>query len=303
MTPELPSSVALDVSTAATAIDSLLHPQAALIRSLLQPQPLGTTRPSILIDDEENIAQALAAGIAIRSIFLSDDAALSDRLRRQLPTTAHHYTVARRTCKKLFGNERLSRIFAIAEAPAAHTLDELSCTGRDFVVLDGIGISGNIGAIIRTSAAMAVGGVALVNTQSVDLFDRRLIRASRGHVFSLPVVVTTTDELLDFCTTRDWPLVVTTPIAHEPLDEASSSRPIVIVFGAEKSGCSPRLAAAATRRIAIPTSAAVQSLNVAAAAAIALYGRYPFNSARLRRNECVAYADPPHQTHERTSSS
>jgi 23S rRNA (adenosine1067-2'-O)-methyltransferase len=287
MTRELPSPVAFDASTDSNAIDSLLHPQSALIRSLLQPPAAGTTRQSILIDDEENIGQALAAGITIRSIFLSEDAALSDGLRRRLPTTAHHYTVGRRTCKKLFGNDRLSRIFAIADAPPARTLDELSCSGRDFVVLDGIGISGNIGAIIRTSAAMAVGGVALVNTQSVDLFDRRLIRASRGYLFSLPVVATTADELIDFCMARDWPLVVTTPTARESLDALSSSRPIAVAFGAEKSGCSRQLAAAATRRIAIPTSAAVQSLNVAAAAAIALYGRYPFNSARLRRNECV----------------
>lgn len=303
MTRASPSSLALDGPTETSSIDSLLHPQAALIRSLLRPSTDGATRRSILIDDEENIRQALAAGLAIRSIFRSDDAALSAGLRRQLPATAHHYTVARRTCKKLFGNDRLSRIFAIADAPSAHTLDELSCSGRDFVILDGIGISGNIGAIIRTSAAMAVGGVVLVNAQSVDLFDRRLIRASRGHLFRLPVVTTTAAELIDFCSAHELPLLVTTPRADESLSRISSSRPVAIVFGAEKTGCSRELAEAATLRVAIPTNAAVQSLNVAAAAAITLYGRYPFNSARLQENECAAHVDPPHQAHERASSS
>lgn len=278
MPPASTTPFALDDTS---LVDSLRHPQAAAIRSLLAPSA-EAGRHSILIDDEDNILRAVDAGITIRSVLNSDCTTFSDNLRRRLPSTARHYTVARRTCKKLFGNDKVSRVFAVADAPPPHSLDALFSTGRDIVVLDGIGISGNIGAIIRTSVAMAAGGIALVNTRAADLFDRRVIRASRGLLFALPLVTTTTEELIDFCSRHDRPLLVTAPAGQRSLDEIPSSQPAAMVFGAEKSGCSRQLADAATLRVTIPTTAAVESLNVAAAAAIALHSRYRFNSARLQ---------------------
>jgi TrmH family RNA methyltransferase len=263
-------------------IDSLRHPQSATIRSLLTLSA-ETARHSILVDDEDNILRALNAGIAVRSIFQSDSVTLSDDLRQRLPSTARHYTVARRTCTKLFGNDKVSRVFAVADSPPPQSLDALSATERDIVVLDGISIAGNIGAIVRTAVALAAGGIALVNTRAADPFDRRVIRASRGFLFALPLVTTTTEELIDFCSMHDRPLLVATPAGERSLDEIPSSRPAAMVFGSEKASCSRQLADAATLRVTIPTIAAVESLNVAAAAAITLHSRYRFNSARLHK--------------------
>jgi len=271
--------ISTDAPADASVVDSLQHPLAATIRSLLSPPPGSSISRSILIDDEDNILRALAAGIAVRAVFRAGDVALSERLRRL--ATASHHTIARRTCKKLFGNDKISRVFAVADRPRPQALDALARSGRDIVVLDGIGIAGNIGAVIRTSAAMAVGGVALVGTQTVDPFDRRVIRASRGFVFALPLVTTTPTELVEFCATHELPLLVTTPVAAASLDALSAPRPVAIVFGAERRGCSRQLEDAATFHVTIPMSTAVQSLNVAAAAAIALYSRFRFNRARL----------------------
>ena len=280
MTHASTSEDALDSRSDSSVVDSLLHPQAVLIRALLQSKPT-KAGDLILVDDVENIVQARRAGLIIRSVFRSEDAALGAGLLQQLPSNVARYQVAWRTCKKLFGNERVSRVFAIVEAPPSRSLDTLLPLRRDIVVLDGIGISGNVGAIVRTGSAMGIGGIVIVNADGANVFDRRVIRASRGHVFGLPVIVAPADELVRFCAVHRVRLVVTQPRAGTSIDAISSEpRPLAIVLGGEKRGPSPALVAAATRRLEIPMGGSVESLNVAAAAAIALYCRHGFHHGR-----------------------
>jgi TrmH family RNA methyltransferase len=276
------TSPPLDPERESSAVDSLLHPQAVLIRRLLTPSDRREMGGLILIDDRENIVQAIRTGVTIRSVFYSSDTALCADMRQAVPPTVAIYTVLRRTCKKLFGNEKASRIFAIAEKPSPQSLDVLSATRRDIVVLDGIGIAGNIGAIIRTASAMGVGGIVIVNADDLEIFDRRVIRASRGHVFGSRVVKATVKDLIQLCTVRRMPLLVTMPRSGAPVSRISSlPGPLAIVYGGEKEGCSASLLEAANLRVEIPMTPNAESLNVAAAAAITLYCRYPFNSDRL----------------------
>ena len=259
-------------------VDSLMHPQAVMIRELLTRSDVEASDRAIVIDDDENILQALGAGIAIRSVFHSGDATVSSALRRQLPAHASVYEVAKRTCKKLFRNHKISRVFAIAEAPPNPTLESLASIPRDIVVLDQVNIAGNIGAIIRTSLAMGVGAVVLLNADRVNLHDRRLIRASRGYRFAIPVVSATTAELIRLCQRSGRPLAVAIPRSATPVDEIQSlSQRLAIVFGGEKSGCSQALIDAASLAFTIPVNPAVESLNVSTAAAMTLYCRFGFN--------------------------
>jgi 23S rRNA (adenosine1067-2'-O)-methyltransferase len=232
----------------------------------------------ILIDDEENILQALDAGVEIRSLYYSGGEILSKDLTSRLPADTKIYEVARRTCKKIFENDKVTRVFAIAHTPVRRHLNDLLVIPRDLVALEDLTISGNIGAIIRTSLAFGVGGIILLNADPVDMYDRRIIRASRGHIFSLPVVTATTDEFVLFCKENDLPLVVMAADAEHLIGEAISlSRPLVIIFGSEKDGCSPLLMNAATLQVQIPILSRVESLNVSTAAGIMLYNRLWFN--------------------------
>ena len=258
-------------------VDSLLHPLAILIRQALA-LPSRIEHNLILIDDEENILQALDAGVEIHSLYSSGDEMLSPQLRRKLPSGMSVHEIARRTCKKLFENDKVSRVFAIARTPAPRRLDNLLETSRDIVALEDLTISGNIGAIIRTSLAFGAGAIVLLNAHPADVYDRRLIRASRGHVFSLPVVTATTEEYIEFCQQRQIPiLVMAVQGDHEIQDVASLASRLMIVFGSEKDGCSEALTNAATLRVQIPTDAKVESLNVSTAAGIMLYSRVWFN--------------------------
>ena len=263
-------------------IDSLLHPLALPIRQLLTRSGRQELN-QILIDDEENILQALAAGVEIHSLYHSGER-LSNVLMQKLPSNVMVHEVTRRTCKKLFENDKVSRVFAIAHQPPPLDLERLATVPRDIVALENLTIAGNIGSIIRTSVALGAGGVVLLNADPVDIYDRRIIRASRGYIFSLPIVTATTAGLINFCRRNGLPMLVMVARAENFLDKvASFSKRLVIIFGSEKDGCSQALMDAATLQVRIPTNPSVESLNVSTAAGIMLYNRNWFNNSLIRK--------------------
>jgi tRNA G18 (ribose-2'-O)-methylase SpoU len=258
-------------------VDSLNHPLAGPIRQLLTRTGRRELN-RILIDDEENILQALEAGVEIESIYYAGGETISETLRRKLTPGATIHEVAKRTTKKLFENDKISRIFAIAETPKPRGLEELKSIKGDVVVLEDLSISGNIGNIIRTSLALDVGGMILLNMDPLDLYDRRLIRASRGYLFSLPIMISSAAEFLEYCKTSRETLLVMAMKAEKSVEEiASIPERLLIVFGSEKEGCSPQIEAAATMTARIPLNERVESLNVSAAAGITLFQRIRFN--------------------------
>lgn len=261
-------------------VDSLNHPLAGPIRKLLTREgrrELG----QILIDDEENILQAIEAGVEIDSLYYAGEEVVSDTLRKKLTAGATIHEVAKRTTKKLFENDKISRIFAIAQTPKPIGLEALKSIQKDVVVLEDLSISGNIGNITRTSLALGIGGILLLNMDPIDLYDRRLIRASRGYLFSLPMITASTSDFLDYCKKNNETLLVMDMNADKTIDDiASIPNRMFIAFGSEKEGCSPEIESAATMKARIPISERVESLNVSASAGITLYSRSKFNQAR-----------------------
>src|SRR5215475_12824854 len=85
-------------------VDSLLHPQALIIRQLLT-RPGRIELNKILIDDEENIFQAVEAGVDIEAVYYAGDEVVSDELKKRLSPKVRIFEVAKRTTKKLFEND------------------------------------------------------------------------------------------------------------------------------------------------------------------------------------------------------
>jgi 23S rRNA (adenosine1067-2'-O)-methyltransferase len=261
-------------------IDSLNHPLAGPIRKLLTREGRRELN-QILIDDEENILQAIEAGVEIDSLYYAGEETVSENLRKNLTAGATIHEVAKRTTKKLFENDKISRTFAIAQTPKPIGLEALKSIQKDVVVLEDLNISGNIGNITRTSLALGIGGILLLNMDPVDLYDRRLIRASRGYLFSMPMITASTADFLDYCKKNNESLMVMDMDAEKTIDDiAAIPNRLLLAFGSEKDGCSPEVENAATMKVRIPISAKVESLNVSASAGITLYSRSKFNQAK-----------------------
>lgn len=267
-------------STNPNIIDSLNHPLAQPIRKLLSRSGRQELN-KILIDDEENILEALKAGVKVESVYFAGENRLSENFKLKVPNSIPIHEVATRTSKKLFENDKLSRVFAIAQTPKSIGLEALKSITKDIVVLEDLSISGNIGNITRTSLALGVGGILLLNMEPIDLYDRRLIRASRGYLFSVPMITASTKDFLDYCKKNNETLLVMDMDAEKTVSEISSMpQRLLIAFGSEKDGCSPEVEQAATLKVRIPISDKVESLNVSASAGITLFNRVGFNQKK-----------------------
>lgn len=131
------------------------------------------------------------------------------------------------------------------------------------VVLDAVQDPGNVGTIVRLAAAFDCGGVILL-PGCADAFAPKAIRASVGAVLRVPVVQGTLADL------EDLPIFAADG-AGETIDPPTKDA--MIVFGNEGSGVSEEIRRRA-KLIAIPMSKRVESLNVAASAAILLARSY-----------------------------
>lgn len=130
---------------------------------------------------------------------------------------------------------------------------------------------GNLGTVIRTAAAAGADGLWL-SADSVDLDHPKVLRASAGQWFRLPMAVSPNlqEEIGQF-QRNGVQVVATLPTAKLTYWEADLSKPTLILLGNEGAGLSPELAEMADIGVKIPLAAGVESLNVAIAAALILY--------------------------------
>jgi TrmH family RNA methyltransferase len=145
--------------------------------------------------------------------------------------------------------------------------------GSTFVTLDGVQDPGNVGTVLRTALGLgAAGVVALKGT--ADLTNSKVIRSAMGASFHLPAVPATAEEFVAWARLQRAEIWIAEG-GGEPANRlpprTSDRSPVALVLGNEGAGISEALESAATRRVGIPLSRTVESLNVAVAAGIILY--------------------------------
>ena len=162
---------------------------------------------------------------------------------------------------------------AYGRIPAPPVLTDVSNKEiNTLVAIDGIDHAVNVGSIVRNCTAFRVDGV-IVDESSVHPYAWRAVRASLGGVFSLPVFKT--ESLAEFLQVlRDvhgFQLIAADPHGKERLSAEKFSSKRCIIFGNEHSGLTERVLSLQPRKVRIPVSGNVDSLNVAAASAVFLY--------------------------------
>jgi TrmH family RNA methyltransferase len=136
------------------------------------------------------------------------------------------------------------------------------------VFLEGVQDAGNVGAIVRSAAAVGAGAVIL-DRSCADPWSPKALRAGMGGHFSLQVLqVDALGAALESFAGR---ILCTVAAGGQPLREADLAGRIGWIFGSEARGVSAELRQKAATRITIPLAVGTESLNVAAAAAICLY--------------------------------
>ena len=189
------------------------------------------------------------------------------------------YTADREMLAELTGFELTRGVLCAFRRPAPCPVEELCKNARRVAVLEGIVDSTNVGAIFRSAAALNMDAV-LINPSCCDPLCRRAVRVSMGTVFQVPW-----GQLGE--TPADWPekgMDILHSLGFKTAAMALSDRSVsiddaqlakepklAIVLGTEGDGLAADTIASCDYTVKIPMSHGVDSLNVAAASAVAFW--------------------------------
>jgi RNA methyltransferase, TrmH family len=159
-------------------------------------------------------------------------------------------------------------VVAIARRPIVEPIPALKTVG---LALERLQDPGNLGTIIRTAAATGADGLWL-SADSVDFYSPKVLRASVGQWFRLPVITNQNlSQLVQQQEQQGVQIIATTSKATKTYWEVDFTRPSLILLGNEGAGLSSESIDLADVQIKIPLANQVESLNVAVASALLLY--------------------------------
>ena len=224
------------------------------------------------------LEEALRSGLRLKAVFFSQSA--RERAKRLLPQISTHadaLLLPDAVFRSAVATETPQGVAALVKLKSFVFSD---LVGNNPLILGAAGVQdpGNLGTMIRSAEAMGASGV-LTTEGTVHAINPKVIRASAGSLFRLPVVKTDLAEAVR--NLRDQGIKILATSSHKgiPLDEAALTEACAIFVGSEGAGISKEMIAEADEVIAIPHSERVESLNAGIAASIILY-----EAARQRRS-------------------
>jgi TrmH family RNA methyltransferase len=226
------------------------------------------------------LSEALSSGAPVESVFCAPDAVLD-----QLAVAV--LDAARAAGVRVFTLERgvLERISdTVTPQSLLGVIGSIDCAIADLVatklvvVLEDVRDPGNVGAIIRSADAAGADAVICLSGTS-DLYNPKVVRASAGSLFHLPIVVDANPEDVTAALAKRGCAMLAT-VARGGFDYALDPWPgsVALVLGNEANGVSRALQERCDGTISIPIAGAAESLNVAMASTVLL-----FEAARRRR--------------------
>lgn len=220
----------------------------------------------MLVEGFDEIQLALSAGYKPQTILAAPELAA-----RQIDeVTADEITVNRVVFEKISYRENPDGWLAIFPIPRT-SLDDLKLNQSPLVIVaESIEKPGNLGAILRTADATRVDAV-LVCDSRVDTYSPNVVRASRGAIFTVPLIETKSPQALVFLQGHGIRVLAATPSAEEEYTSQDLRGPLAVAVGTEDKGLSDFWLSQADVRVKIPMMGKVNSLNVSVSTALVIY--------------------------------
>lgn len=257
-------------------ITSLDHPGIDIFCRLTEAQLRNKKEPSagiFIAESPKVIHVALNAGYTPIALLceeqhITGDAAAIIERCGDIPI----YTGNRQLLAQLTGYTLTRGVLCAMRRPQLPTLEEICTDAHRLAVIKGVVDTTNIGAIFRSAAALGIDGI-LITPDSCDPLNRRAVRVSMGSVFLVPW--TWLDEPIEILSTQHDFRTVAMALTDDslPIDHpvfAQEPR-LAIILGTEGDGLPTDVITHADYVARIPMSHQVDSLNVAAASAVAFW--------------------------------
>jgi RNA methyltransferase, TrmH family len=250
---------------------------------------------SFVVEGPKLLAGALDAGAEVQAVYL--DAAESTKSHRALVSRgaesgAKVYElqpgVLARVCDTVTP-QPVAAVVSMVDRPLAELNPTATSGGALAVFCVEIQDPGNAGTVLRSAAASGAGAV-IFSARSVDVYNPKVVRASAGALFKVPVVTAevTSEDVLDELGRLGMRRLGTIPHGGCDYTDMDLTGRTVLVLGNESRGLMPALTPRLDGFVSIPMSGGAESLNVAMTASILC-----FEAARQRRARAAGSGDQP----------
>lgn len=220
----------------------------------------------MLVEGYDEIQLALATGHKPETLLSAPEL-----VSRQINgVNAESISVNRAVFEKMSYRDNPDGWLALFPIPRTSLTDMKLSDVPLVIVAESVEKPGNLGAILRTADAAHVEAL-LVCDPRVDVWNPNVVRASRGAVFSVPVVESDNPSALEWLKLREIRVLAATPSADAIYSDVNLREPIAIAVGTEDVGLSDFWMSNADLKVKIPMMGRVNSLNVSVSTALIVY--------------------------------
>lgn len=206
-----------------------------------------------IVEGDHLVNEAIKHGLAKELITLED-------FSNDIPT----YKVTEQIMKKISKQQSIARVCAVC-----YKMTEKEIKNR-VICLDNIQDPGNLGTIIRSSVAFNIDTI-LLNNESVDLYNDKVIRACEGMVFNINIIRCNLKSKLEELKKNDYKIIGTSVKNNKLLKDIEIGEKFAIVLGNEGKGISQEIDDLCDDHIYIKMNNKCESLNVGVSASILMY--------------------------------
>ncbi len=234
---------------------------------------------AIAIESLRTIEEAIRSGLRLRTVFFAESARpRANRLLPQLSDSVETLVLPDDVFGSVVATESPQGVAALVRL-RPHKLEDLLAAPEPLIVAAaGVQDPGNLGTMIRSAEAFGAAGL-LAGAGTVSAYNPKVVRASAGSLFRLPVVAVEFPAVLAKLREGGLRLLATSSHKGTPVDEADLTGGVALLIGNEGAGLPKELLRQVRQQMAIPHRRNVESLNAGVAASIVLY-----EAARQRRD-------------------
>jgi len=224
------------------------------------------------IDGVRILEEAIRSGLRFRAVFFSNSAQnKAARLLPQIGANVETLLLPDKLFASVVPSETPQGVAALVRWKE-HSPDDVIARAQagPLLAIAGVQDPGNLGTILRSAEAFGAAGV-LLGEGTVSPFNSKLVRASAGSVFRVPIARTKLDAMLGAMRAQGLRLIATSSHKGITLSEAKLTGQLAIFIGSEGGGLPRDLISEMDEVVVIPHSSKVESLNAGIAASIVLY--------------------------------
>jgi len=231
-----------------------------------------TSSGACAVEGVHILEEAIRSGLRLEAVFFSESAEnRADRLLPQIAANVATWLVPNQLFSRTVPSESPQGVAALVRLRESSVENVIQASKRGLVIaVAGIQDPGNFGTILRSAEAFGAGGV-LAGENTVNLLNWKVVRASAGSIFRLPVARVRLAEAIPMLRAQGIELRATSAHKGTTVYEQDWSKPAAVFIGSEGAGLGREVLSEMDGMIRILHSPRVESLNAGIAASIVLY--------------------------------